>query len=376
MPPPLTTLLRQLPKPAYLCLGAILAMLATAAYVQHHMAREVADGHNRYGQALADMTAQQAVEATLSKDLVSLQVILSHVAQHSGVATATIHDVENRLLVQAGDSPGTAARRNFTATITLQDTVAGYVTVSTQINADPAGIWPPLSIAVALLLLFGGLAWQRNRRPSDLSLPVVTPARVVDEVVPLETEPPREYHSALLTLHSANLGELRQQLNGQALKQLLSQFEQQLNGVTALYNGELLHLDDRCLQLVFYSNNSRDESSFHAICAALLMLGLQGRSEQAVQLRLNAAVTAAQDSEETFYQRLTTGVQQRESLAYLARAPVDTLLVQQQLLEHSTLQQRLQFLPLEDNRQFQRVREIDEPYLSLLEKQRRQLLAL
>ncbi len=376
MPSAFSEQLRQLPKTVYLCLGALLAMLATALLLQLHSERTLSAQHNSYGQLLANMTAQQAVDATLNRDLVSLQVILSNLTASSGVATATIHDVENRLLVQAGDSPGSdgRSRRHFTAAITLQDSVAGYVTVSTDFTQPGTGSWPTLGAAAAVLLLISALAYRQ--RQAQQPLPVVAAARVVDEVVALETEYPKQYHSTLLTLYSANLAQLRKQLNAEALKRLLQALEQQLNGVTALYNGELLQLHDHSIQVIFYSNNSRAESSFHAICSALLILGLQGRGDKSVQLRLNAAVTAGEDAEDTFYRRFLSGAQRAQSLRYLRQAAADSVLVEAALLGDGDLAQRLQFQVLADTRELQRVKEIGEPYLSLLEKQRRQLHSL
>ena len=93
-------------------------------------------GHD-YGQALANVAAYQAQEATLDHDLLSLQIILEDISKNPAVIGATIHDVENNLVVQGGHNPDTrrgldAAQilGSYTAPITLHNSVAGYVTIT------------------------------------------------------------------------------------------------------------------------------------------------------------------------------------------------------------------------------------------------------
>ena len=57
-----------------------------------------------YGQSLANLAAKRAVDATLNHDLVSLQVVLQDVVDNPRTLLASIHDVENNLLVQAGST--------------------------------------------------------------------------------------------------------------------------------------------------------------------------------------------------------------------------------------------------------------------------------
>src|SRR5690606_35636053 len=86
----------------------------------------------RYGQALADGGAARAVEPALTQDNISMQVILRSLARQPDVVGATIHDVENRLLVQSGQIPEASqqALLRFTSPITMNDHIAGYLTVS------------------------------------------------------------------------------------------------------------------------------------------------------------------------------------------------------------------------------------------------------
>ena len=60
---------------------------------------------NLYGQAIATSAALQSVNAAMQQDLVSLQAILVEAKQYPYVLGVTIHNVENKLLVQSGFNP-------------------------------------------------------------------------------------------------------------------------------------------------------------------------------------------------------------------------------------------------------------------------------
>ena len=84
-----------------------------------------------YGNALANTAAKRSIDAAFGNDLVGLRVILQDAANNPDVRVATVHDVESKLLVQAGELPYYPLKSDliFTSEIVLQDSIAGYVTV-------------------------------------------------------------------------------------------------------------------------------------------------------------------------------------------------------------------------------------------------------
>jgi len=126
--------------PLYTLCAGVLAITALAAGLTYWLLdRNERNWTYEYGQALANLSAHRALDSTLNHDLVSLQVILSDVAENPSVINATIHDVENNLLVQAGRrnaNPGSNHFGNFSAPITLHNSIAGYVTITLDLDGQ------------------------------------------------------------------------------------------------------------------------------------------------------------------------------------------------------------------------------------------------
>src|SRR5690606_18952723 len=120
-----------------LCSLLLIALGAFGAWAYlHNSEQNQREQIGHYGQVLANSAARQAVNATLQQDLVSLQAILLEVGQYPNVIGTTIHNVENKLLVQNGFKPNQeiiGKRYNFSAPIALHNNVAGYLEVSLDV---------------------------------------------------------------------------------------------------------------------------------------------------------------------------------------------------------------------------------------------------
>ncbi|HEY7774567.1 MAG TPA: hypothetical protein VIC26_15390 [Marinagarivorans sp.] len=140
--------------------GAVTLLLATALWWwQGSQSDERWSGV--YGANLASMAAKSAVDATLNHDLVSLQVVLKDVAQSPHVVFATIHDVEDNLLVQAGEAVSPHRMSDllsFSSAIGFQQNVAGRVTVHLRYEHSDGNVLRVLVIVVALLFLIAALS--------------------------------------------------------------------------------------------------------------------------------------------------------------------------------------------------------------------------
>jgi uncharacterized membrane protein affecting hemolysin expression len=241
----------------------------------------------QYGRVLANSAARQAVDATLQQDMVSLQAILKEVGQYPGVIGATIHNVENQLLVQSGfdpTRPQDGTRYNFSAPIALHNNVAGYLGVTIEVarfsSADHR------ALAIWLAAVFGSIfiiGWSIQRQWwSQLRYKLPTAEALVTAVVdklPTILEAPEPEPEApkmvavRLSLQITNLTKLYQQLNSEGFASILRRFEAQLQGVLTLYNGQRQMLSGETL-LVDFTGESFHDCSFRAACVAQLISNL------------------------------------------------------------------------------------------------------
>ncbi len=142
-------------------MGALVMLLFVAGLGWLHATKTEKAWQSDYGNGIAVMAAKAAVDATLNHDLVSLQVILQDALHSPKVSFATLHDVENNLLVQAGESLSLHEQRvaaSFSAPISFQQSVAGYVTVYLDSQARPKTLTLAFYVGVFLLSLIALLS--------------------------------------------------------------------------------------------------------------------------------------------------------------------------------------------------------------------------
>ena len=323
-------------------------------------------GHN-YGQALANVTAYQAQEATMEHDLLSLQIILEDIARNPAVIGVTIHDVENKLMVQGGHDPKARLQLDpsqelgrYNAPITLQDSIAGYVTVILAPSIKNEKILFLQLTFIPLVVLFG-LLWllRRNTTTShNKSLPIFSNHSAEPQLPVVDNNPSSSYideglndiYRVQLQLQLHQLARLKKQLSGPNYKQLLSQFERQLRGVCSLYNGELTYANNSELLLIFNAE-SASTASFNALCSAHLIQQLKLHGD--IELNIKARI---QSGELNLYEQL----KKTQSHASLS--------VDHHLIDES-LRRRAQF----DQGNFI---QFESPWHDLLCKQQRQLQKL
>ena len=303
---PLLTTYRAYPQLS-LCsvLLLILGFLGAGLYL-HNTYRNQQVQIQHYGQSLAHSAARQAVDATLSQDLISLQAVLQDVRRYPNVIGASVLNVENKMLVQSGyraDQAIAGERYDFSAPITLHNNIAGYVKITLEVPAHSQYdryfllIWV-IAVALALLSIWWSIQRQwwsrlRERMPS--------PAKLVTDVVdklptipdaPLEKAvepaPPAEEVAVRLTIQISNLTRLYQQLNSEGFAKVVSQFEKQLHDVLKLYRGQRQLLDKDTLIIDFVGEAYYD-CSFRALCSARLLTNLCARAKSP-RLQISASI--------------------------------------------------------------------------------------
>lgn len=334
---------------------------------------------HRYGQLLASSAARQAVTPAMQQDMVSLQAILHDINQYPGVIGATIHDVENKLLVQSGFKPHQeieGKRYNFSAPIALHNNIVGTLAVTldlpnhTERDYQFFIIW--ISSVFAALAIVG---WSVHRQwwlqlkdkipsPGKIVTAVVEKIPTIEDIPEPEPETPKQV-SVRLSLQITNMNKLYQQLNSESFASSLRRLDKQLHNVLQLYAGQRQMLSGETL-LIDFTSDSFYESCFRAVCTAQLLFNLTQKSPSP-RLHLAAAI-----------HELSTPVSENKSLLrdfvvqnnnYL-KPDKGEILISQALID-TELQEHLELLPDSG-----KLVAIKEPYQGLLEKQEEQLIVI
>lgn len=359
-------------------------LLSASLLQQQHLQRlDLRTGH--YGNALSSLAAKQATDATLNHDLVSLQVTVSDVARNPHVLSATIHDVENRLLVQAGESPNTGdyvlrEHQSFTAPITLHDSVAGYVTVSIDSQAlyeqqDDTWLLALLGLAGALLVLS---ILNVRQRPTEAGSGASNEnGAEITTANPSDTPSPQANGEEIiigLSIQCVNWPTLKQQLSGTLKQQLFDDLERQLSGINTLYSGKVNAAQDDFVELHF-TGDDVGNTTFRAICAAQLLLQLLQSGCAGIQLQYTCAIYRS-DKTHALKQHIHNHRRQQQLQATLKQHSANTLLLDGQDCATSQLLQRVQVQSALIDEHWFVIEHLQPSYQGLLDKQAQQLQSL
>ncbi len=354
-------------------LGAILATLLTAGVYHSQLQTQAIEFQTKYGQALANTAAEQAIDGAINQDLVSLQVILSNIVNNPRVVGATIHDVESLLMVQAGNPPKSPYSESaFSAPITLDDEVAGILTVFVQ--QEKSGSTPfwylTFSLSVLTALVLAGLRWQPPWSPATTGKsaehdnPTEEIAPTPDDAIPDEENGTAPVHPVLLSLGCNNLAQLSQQLSSEAHQQILQDFYTNLKNICHLYSGELKTQEDGRLS-IFFAGQETENNILSAVCSAQLILAL---NQQCSGLRLKLCTRISQTQDEPVLQQLEHTLSGQSELLAGRHYP---LLIQENLLQ-PYMQEKMRWESSDIVGQAE-ITAIMQPYQKLLENQLQQL---
>lgn len=370
---------RRLPPIFCLSIGALLGLLLAAFVLGERSAQKNRELLVEFGNALAQLSAKDVVNASISHDLVGMHVVMQEVHSQPRVVMAAVHDLDQNLLVQAGQPRVGVRTQSFSAPIPLHDSIAGHVTITliTEFPGETALVWALIGTAVLLLFMAAlslyetrGYAWEmrkftfpeKKRAEEPEELPEPDPVADSDDIsdAPIATseweDEPQEAvlrHSDLV-LAVTNRQRLEQQLNGDRFAELVSRFETTLEEVLALYGGVPVGAPTKagiyCIR--FTSSESASEAAFRAVCCAHLIYQLN------LQHKIRFQVVAE--------------ICHPEYDVKLAVS--DTGIVIQAALMDELLDSRLETLPLDEERVA--LTGFKAPYKALLDRQQGQLLVV
>lgn len=378
MPSP--TLIALLRSPLFIIsTTTLICLLLSASLLQHQHQKRLESRTGHYGGALASLAAGQATDATLNHDLVSLQVTVSDIARNPHVLSATIHDVDGRLLVQAGDSPNTGDyshrdHRSFTSPITLHDSIAGHVTVTidTQLLYEQQNdTWLIALIGLAAALLVLSVVNLRQKTPSEPEADIDVNSNQSEDELPSRHQAPAGDIEVSLSLRCLNWPTIKQQLSSTLRQQLFDDLQRHLNGINTLYGGRVTHAEEDLLELSF-SGDDLGNTSFRAICAAQLLFALMQQGSAGVQLHYAGAIYRPVKSANLNLHIQQTKFRQQLFAKLLTQAN-HSLLLDAQNCSTAQLLPRLQASQETDDELWLLVAGLQPSYQGLLDKQAEQL---
>lgn len=128
------------------CLPLIAAAIVLSLLITHQQWL-IHEHQSVYGQSSARLIAQKVAPQVVDKDILSLNVIATRLAESEPILSVTVFDDADQLLVQGGQQTDDA--RFYTAEVTFQDSVVGFVRVA--VSGVEQNLYTPL---VAFCFIF------------------------------------------------------------------------------------------------------------------------------------------------------------------------------------------------------------------------------
>lgn len=224
--------------------------------------------------AAAALLASQSLERIVAGDRLSLQMLAQQALALPTVRGVTIQDVDSSPLAQAGER---GRGETITEPVVLHDSLAGSVALNIQPGASVTYPWASLLLCLIFALPFSAAV--------ALAATRIKPPRRTPLIVPKAQPKPPPPVSAGLYLRPLNWAQLGNQLSRSALDNLQAELEQRLQLLTRIYDACPLPSAGPATGLGF----AGDDAAFRAVCAGLLLRGLQ-QSSRATGLQLAVAV--------------------------------------------------------------------------------------
>lgn len=284
---------------ALCCLTGCL-ILSLASYQSQRQL--IANSAELLGQNFAQKLAGDASTPLVQGDKISLQSLLNDLVKSPAIVHSAIYDVANKAIAEAGAPHRSSTDRAFSASISFQDSLAGYAVININpelLRGDArSSLWQLLTLGLLLAALayWVGLAPARYvvaaiddlttiagkpLRPGSsvhiayrgrdelyrLAGQILTGPKLEEKTLPALA--PRDDY-ALLHFDINNLPTLQQQRSQQSVRRLLDRCHRQLLTLGKLYDGELAIDNSNSFTLTFYPNNEQ-HYSLRALCSAYLL---------------------------------------------------------------------------------------------------------
>jgi len=321
-----------------ICLLLVLSMCVfwlISSYNTQNLLRQQADG---LGQSLARQTAAQLTELMLANDLISMNVVLGNLIQDSSIAEVSVVNVDNEIIASATGNDAeiqsliplpfslTSLQTEYSAPITLADSIAGFVRLRLDLTYIEAGTIDSLVLiigATALLLMVAvavtstyfqylvsfpanllSFSLSNIRKGEIETCPEPTSNNEISTAIRqfnataeflaqntflnnFGTRQPEAdeqtfktqagmQDSTLLAIRMSNFQYLASTVGDIKMVELLNKYYFYAGKVSQLYNGSVNYCADDEVLINFSAGQLAEEQAFYAICAAQLFLQLVG----------------------------------------------------------------------------------------------------
>lgn len=318
------------------CLLLILTMCVfwlISNYNTQNILRQQADS---LGQSLAQQTASQLTELMLANDLISMNVILANLTRDSAIREVYVVNIDNELIASALNRETEPAiiislpislknlQVEYSAPITIADSIAGYVRLKLDLSYIEAGILNNfiLIAGTTLLMLIVSIAVTTTYfkylvsfpanllsyylskiregeietcpEPSnndELSLAIrqfnytaefLAQNTFLTNIGVREPETKNENYKSIsgeqdttiLSISMSNFQYLASTVSEENRMKLLTKYYFYTGKISQLYNGTVCHCSDDEVLVNFGNTQFPEEQPFYAICAAQLFLQL------------------------------------------------------------------------------------------------------
>jgi hypothetical protein len=302
----------------------LLGMIAVGLFVGLRTGQLVDRTIDAYGETVVAQLANASIDAALQRDMISLQAHVGRLLEAQGILAASLYDMENQLLAQAGATPrelhGRDFVHHFTAALALGDNVAGRAVIALDTrDIEPLQrqiVWALLAACTGIFLLMLVISfriaryWRQQQMALSREFLAVIPADVllglekeiaahavltmedvqavmgavdvyVDELkqpspamllnAAAEIAHPSHGYAYLL-LECQNFEVLQRQVSRERLRALLNLFQLQLEGACCLYGGQRIPTAGAYVKIMFAARADQPEAAAlqAASCAYVL----------------------------------------------------------------------------------------------------------
>lgn len=329
-----------------------------------------------FGEILARQTADSITELVLANDLLGLRVALGELTGEQGVQSVTVTNVDGQVLATSVSDPATGQTLAYEAPITLQDAIAGRVTLV----LDAAALSNPLArphtifyLVIALsLLLVGTLSWYLASsfiRPARAVLHMLEHPDAVDQDEEEEEEAARDEFgllktrvleslqrqraleqqiestglpdpkegrklnlkaerrmTSLLLVEVTNIETAVELLHPATLSSLLQEYQFYLRQAARLYRGAINRIDGSRALVSFDIRHCQDEHATNAVCCGQLFLRLmqavaeKHRAGHAQSLDFRVVVHSGDAFFSPLWKKKKTGAESKREETVLGKA--------------------------------------------------------
>lgn len=265
----------------FLCICTLVTL-----YIQNHQAQQQMLIES-YSAGLTHITSDQLMVAMAEENKIGMQATLNKLIERDGVINAVIYDVDNRIMVQAGDVNGIniddSQTRSFTSPITLDDSLLGSLTITMAVPEQRySGLL--LTVLMTLLILLGLFflgSWIPEKNHTSIKHTTTTPMTKGGSKEGTEAEGKQvEQQQALLKLHLHTVDKLHQQLSADMRLLEFKKLDTFTQKILTLYSGKLIAASPNTL-LFSFRGSDKNTALFNALCSAHLM-GLAAEKSQSL----------------------------------------------------------------------------------------------